>query len=259
VPLDRGDRGLYAGPVSMTDAGLLEALARLLEQGGIDLAAWGLAWARVAPVVAIVPAFGMRALSAPVRAAAALVLAAVIVPALRPEAHGPGAFPVLLLTELARGTVVAVSAAVPLWAATMAGGAIDALRGSQDVLTMPTVEGKATPLGVLFSLLAATLFLGLGGPAHVVGALATASPDIAADATRAATDIAAGIGIAVALAAPLLAASVILEVAGALVARAASPAHLHALLAPLRSLALLVLTALLLNRLASFLGAIVRR
>jgi len=243
----------------MTEPGLLETLARLFEQGGIDLAAWGLAWARVAPVVAIVPAFGLRALSAPVRAATALVLAAIIVPAMRPAVVGPGPLPVLLLVELARGTVVALSAAIPLWAATMAGGVIDALRGSQDLIMVPTVEGRATPLGVLFSLLAATVFLGMGGPAAVVGALASAPADLGDGVKRAAADIAAGIGMAVAMAAPLLAASVILEIAGALVARAASPAHLHAFLAPIRSLALLILTALLLNRMAAFMAAWVQR
>jgi type III secretory pathway component EscT len=243
----------------MTEPGLLETLARLFEQGGIDLAAWGLAWARVAPVVAIVPAFGLRALSGPVRAAMALVLAAILVPPLRPSVIGPGPLPVLLLIELMRGTVVALSAAIPLWAATMAGGVIDALRGSQDVTMMPTVEGRATPLGVLFSLLAATIFLGMGGPAAIVATLASSPPGLGDGVTRAASDIAAGIGVAVAIAAPLLAASIILEIAGALVARAASPAHLHAFLAPIRSLALLVLTALLLNRMAAFMAALVPR
>jgi flagellar biosynthesis protein FliR len=242
-----------------TDPGLLETLARLFEEGGIDLAAWGLAWAKVAPLIAIVPAFGLRALSAPVRAATALVLAAVIVPSLRPALVEPGPVPLLLVTALARGTVVAISAAVPLWAASIAGGVIDALRGSQDLLGMPTVEGRATPLGVLFSLLAATLFLATGGPANVVGALASAPSSLGDGATRAAADIASGIGIAVAIAAPLLAASVILEIAGALVARAASPAHLHAFLAPIRSLALLTLTALLMSRVASFLAAVIER
>jgi type III secretory pathway component EscT len=242
-----------------TDPGLLETLARLFDEGGIDLAAWGLAWAKVAPLLAIVPAFGLRALSAPVRAATALVLAAVIVPSLRPAIVGPAPMPVLLLTAIARGTVVAISAAVPLWAASMAGGVIDALRGSQDLLGVPTVEGRATPLGVMFSLFAAMLFLGLGGPANVVGALASTPNSLGDGATRAAADIASGIGIAVAIAAPLLAASVILEIAGALVARAASPAHLHAFLAPIRSLALLALTALLMNRIAAFLAAIVQR
>jgi type III secretory pathway component EscT len=242
-----------------TDPGILGTLARLFDEGGIDLAAWGLAWAKVAPLLAIVPAFGLRALSGPVRAATALVLAAVIVPSLRPEIAGPGPIPLLLLTAIARGTVVAISAAVPLWAASMAGGVIDALRGSQDLLGVPTVEGRATPLGVMFSLFAALLFLAMGGPANVVGALASAPPSLGDGATRAAADIASGIGVAVAIAAPLLAASVILEIAGALVARAASPAHLHAFLAPIRSLTLLALTALLMNRIAAFLGAIVQR
>jgi type III secretory pathway component EscT len=241
------------------DQGLLETLARLLEAGGIDLAAWALAWARVAPVIAIVPAFGLRALSTPVRAAAALLLAAVIIPALRPLAQSPLPFPVLLFTELARGTLVAVTAAVPLWAATMSGGVIDALRGQQEGAPVPTVESRATPLGVLFSLLAAVLFLGLGGPSHVVGLLATSPPALQGGAARAAADIAAGIGIAVAMAAPLIAASVVLEIAGALVARAASPAHLHAILAPLRSIALLTLTALLLERIAAFIALYVSR
>ena len=242
----------------MTDEGLLESLARLVEEGGIDLAAWGLAWAKVAPVVAIVPAFGLRALSAPVRAAAALLLGAIIVPALRPAVVGPGSLPVHLLVELARGTMVALSAAIPLWAATMAGGVIDALRGSQDLASVPTVEGRASPLGVLFSLLAATIFLGLGGPAQVIGSLLASPADLGDGFGRVAADIAAGIGVAVAIAAPLLAASIVLEIAGALVARAASPAHLHAFLAPIRSLALLILTALLLNRMAAFMGTLIQ-
>jgi flagellar biosynthesis protein FliR len=241
----------------MTQPGLLESLTRLLEEGGVDLAAWGLAWAKVAPIVAIVPAFGLRALSAPLRAATALVLGAILIPSMRAVVVGPGPLPILLLAEIARGTVVALSAAIPLWAATMAGGVVDALRGSQDLVTVPTVEGRATPLGVLFSLLAGVIFLGMGGPAAVVGALAGSPSGFGDGATRAAQDIAAGIGIAVAIAAPLLAASIVVEIAGALVARAASPAHLHAFLAPIRSLALLMLTALLLNRMAVLMAALV--
>ncbi|HKQ71731.1 MAG TPA: flagellar biosynthetic protein FliR [Polyangiaceae bacterium] len=236
----------------MNDASLMETIARLFEEHGIDLAAWGLAWARVAPLVAIVPAFGLRALSVPIRATTALLLAALILPALRPEVHGPLPGAVLVLLELARGTVVAVSAAVPLWAATMAGGVVDALRGSEELLTMPTVEGRAPLLGVLFSLLAATIFLGMGGPSHVVAALASVPFSLESAASRSASDIARGVGVAVSLAAPLLAASVIVEVAGALVVRAASPAHLQIVLAPIRSLALLALAAILLQRIAGF-------
>jgi type III secretion protein T len=233
---------------------LLEALARVFESGGFDLAAWGLAFARVLPILVIVPAFGLRALSAPVRAAAALVLAAVIVPAVRPAVGAAWPWPPLLLFELARGTLVAIAAAVPLWSATMAGGIVDSLRGAQEQIEVPTMEGRASPLGALFSLLAATIFLGTGGPARVVGFLASPPPSLQNGVSRAAANLAAGIGIATAMAAPLLAASLILEIAGALVARAASPAHLSALLAPIRSLALLALTAIFLDRVAAFMA-----
>src|SRR4051812_24255000 len=103
------------------DPGLLQAVADAFEAGGIDLAAWALAWARVAPVVTLVPALGLRSLPPAVRAAAALVLSAVIVPALHPLAHGAAPFPLLVVTEVARGLPVALSAAIPLWAATMVG------------------------------------------------------------------------------------------------------------------------------------------
>jgi flagellar biosynthesis protein FliR len=72
-------------------------------------------------------------------------------------------------------------------------------------------------------------------------------------------DLTAGITLAVAIAGPLLAASVVIEVAGALVARAASPAQLHLLLAPLRALGLLVMLALSLERMAIVVASAVER
>ena len=68
----------------------------------------------------------------------------------------------------------------------------------------------------------------------------------------------AGIGLAVAIGAPLLAAAVVLEIAFALIARAASPAQIHALLAPLRALGLLAIVAIVLERLATLLALAVR-
>jgi len=231
---------------------LLEALAQLLESSGFDLAAWALAFARVLPLLVIVPAFGLRALSPPLRAAAALVLSAVIVPAIRPGGSIVVPWPPLLLLEVGRGTLVAVAAAVPLWSATMAGGIVDALRGAQEQIEAPTVEGRPSPLGALFALLAAIIFLATGGPARLVGILAAPPHSLDSGVARAAANLAAGIGVATAVAAPLIAASLILELAGALVARAASPAHLSGVLAPVRSLALLALTAIFLDRIAEF-------
>lgn len=234
---------------------LLAELPSALSLTVADLEGWGLAWARVAPAIALVPAFGLRALPGPARAALALCMAAVIAPALKPLGESDGPWPLRLLVEAAHGLPIAIAAAIPLWAATMVGGVIDSLRGANEQLSAPLVEGRPTPLGVVFSLTAGLIFLATGGPARLASALSAPLFDIADPLSRAAHDLAAGISIAIALAAPLIAASLIIEIAGALIARAASPAQLHALLAPIRSLALLAMTALLFERIASALSS----
>jgi type III secretory pathway component EscT len=244
---------------------LLATVADALGRSGVDLGGLGLAWARAAPAVTIVPAFGLRALPGPARAVLGLGLAATVFPALVPLAASGHPWPLLALREMAFGLPVAVAAAVPLWAATMAGGVFDALRGgSQGTTSAPTVEQGATPLGAPLSVLACAIFLATGGPSKVALALASpaAHPDLAAASLRlavlaAVSDLTAGVTLAVALAGPLLAASVVIEVAGALVARAASPAQLHLLLAPVRALALLFVLAFSFERMAVFLAAAV--
>jgi hypothetical protein len=73
-----------------------------------------------------------------------------------------------------------------------------------------------------------------------------------------ASDLTGGITLAVALGGPLLAASVVVEIAAALIARAASPAQIHALLAPLRAIGLLTIFAIVLERLSGVLALAVR-
>ena len=74
----------------------------------------------------------------------------------------------------------------------------------------------------------------------------------------AADDLVSGVALAVALGGPLLAAAVVVEVAAALVARAATPAQVHALLAPLRATALLAVMGVVLQRIAELLGRVVQ-
>lgn len=233
---------------------LLEEVARALSDQTGELEAWGLAWARVAPAIAIVPALGLRALPGPARAVLALCMAAVIAPALQPIADSDHPWAFRLLLEAAHGLPIAIAAAIPLWAATMVGGVVDSLRGANEQLSAPLVEGKPTALGVVFSLTAGLVFLGTGGPSRLALALAEPASSVADPLARAAHDLAAGTSIAIALAAPLIAASLVIEITGALIARAASPAQLHTLLAPIRSLALLAMTALLFERIASALS-----
>ncbi len=238
----------------------ITAVAEALAGSDMDLPRLGLAWARAMPAVTIVPAFGLRALPVPARAVMALAFAASIFPALPTVLSGPsgGSEPwmVLALGEAARGLPVAVAAAVPLWAATMAGGVADALRGSRDAPNVPTVEGTATPLGVPLSLLASAFFLSAGGPARVALALAAHRPSGGSGSAllSAAGDVIGGIGLAVALGGPLLAAALVLEIAAALVARAATPAQVHALLAPLRALGVLAVMAIVFDRVAAALA-----
>jgi len=237
---------------------LLGLVRAALEEQGLDLGRLGLAWARVSPTVILVPAFGLKALPTAARAVLGVTLAVAIFPSLPPApANGLGGpWWVALLEQVAVGVPVAVAAAVPLWAATMAGGVSDALRGSTDTSTVPTVEGPATPMGITFSLLACSMFFATGGPAHIASALASA-PVSTHPVLRASENLTSGITIAVALGAPLLAASVIVEVAGALIARAATPAQLHLLLAPLRALALLAVLALVFSKMSEVLAAVV--
>ena len=244
-------------------SGLLEQLARLLEGSGLDLVAIGLGWARAAPVVTIVPAFGLRAIPSAARATLGLALAVTIAPAMVGQNPVDGAqWGVALALSFLQGLPIAVAAAVPLWAATMTGGVIDALRGAGDEASAPTVEGRASPLGVLFSLLASAIFLATGGPARVALVLVTPPQHLAISSAsvllRVAADITNGVQIAMAVGAPVLVASVVIELSGALIARSASPAQVHTLLAPVRSLGVLAITALLLDRMLGLLAVAVR-
>jgi flagellar biosynthetic protein FliR len=241
--------------------GVIDAVAGAMARSGIDLVALGRAWARAMPAVTLVPALGLRALPRPARAVMGLVLAAAVLPAMAPEAPGLSQFSqpwaTTLAIDLARGLPVAIAAAVPLWAATMAGGVADALRGCGESPRAAVVEGGATQLGVPMSLLASAIFLGTGGPARVAATIAR--PDsLGSHAIRAAADdIVGGVTLAVALGGPLLAAAVVIEIAAALVARAAAPAHVHALLAPLRALGTLAVMAVVLERIAATLARVV--
>jgi type III secretory pathway component EscT len=230
----------------------------LADSAGLDLARVGLGFARATPAITLVPAFGLKAIPAPARITFAISLAVVIAPAL-PPVELDAAWTPLLLREVARGLPVAVAAAVPLYVASQLGALVDGLRGSQASVQLPIVEGQTTPLGGLFGLLAGALFLVSGGPARVATALLVAPPLDHALWLRLAHDLLGGITLAVAIGAPLLAASAVLEVALALVARAATPTNVQVLLAPLRGAALLVLVALLLDRLSAALAALLLR
>jgi len=220
-----------------------------------QLRGWALAWARVAPAVTLVPAFGLTGLPAQSRAALGLALAVSIAPALTP-ASVAAPFGVSLLLSAARGLPVALAAAAALWAAGMAGGLADNLRGARETQALPIVDSETTPLGALLSILVALIFLESGGAARVVAALALDHELSYGMLWQVAVGLTHAIELALAIAAPVVAVSIVVELSNVLLARAATPAAVASLLAPLRSIVILVAFALLFERMASLLAQI---
>lgn len=231
-----------------------QVLDAISQAATIDLRAWMAAWARVTPSVVLIPAFGLRAIPAPARVAFALVLAACIAPAVVPATSADEPWAMLALRELVRGVPVAFSAAVTLWTATMVGGLVDNLRGARETSTLPIAESGASPLGALLSLFTALVFLSSGGASRVALAVTHAPPLSAGLLERTVLSLTSGVEVAVAIAAPIVAASIVLEVATALVTRAMMPAVVQAVIAPLRTIALLAILALLLDRIVELLA-----
>jgi type III secretory pathway component EscT len=239
--------------------GLLNVVAESFRDAGIDLASLGLAWARVTPTITLVPAFGLRALPAAARGVLGLTLALCIYPAIQPL-HVELAMPwsLLLVSEVLRGLPIAIATSAVLWGVTMIGGMLDNLRGAQDSVQVPVVDGRTTAMSVPFALLAGAIFLSTGGPSRVALALATA-PIPAHPVLAAMNDLTASIALAVSIGAPLLVASLVIEVTAAVIARASSPAQIHALLAPLRTMGLLLVCGVVLDRIAQLMAIAIRK
>jgi type III secretory pathway component EscT len=220
-------------------SGLLDAIVALLESRSIDLSAWALGVARVMPLVVLLPAFGARLLPQTARLVLGLALGLVIAPAVGPVPVGPS-WPLAMVREVLFGLPVALGASALLWAALMAGGLADELRGGGQTSQLAMFESQGTALSALFGLFAAAGFIAVGGVSRVLEYLLESREALEGWPLRAARDLVASIDIALSLAAPLLALVILIEVAGALLARAAAPAHIRVLVAPLRALAVLV-------------------
>ncbi|RYZ02178.1 MAG: type III secretion protein [Myxococcales bacterium] len=232
---------------------LLDALSAVIEQMGVDPRAWALGMARATPAVTLVPAFGLSAVPAPTRLVLALALGACIAPALAGDVNPAGPFVIALARESFAGLPVALLAALAIYVAGMAGGLVDDLRGGREAVSLPALPEQVPPVAALFTLLASIAFLETGGAARVASSLA--SPALAGHFTwlAVAKAFARSVELAFALAAPLAVASVLIETASALIARAATPAFIGPVLAPVKSVALLGILALLLERVAELL------
>lgn len=232
---------------------LLRWVVREIADRSDVLIPWAIGWARALPTVLLVPAFGMRWLAAPLRVVMGLALAVAVVPAVSP-AESTLVWPALLVREAARGLPVAVVAATGLWVATMAGGVIDHLRDPRIVAREAELGGGATPLGMLLALLIAVAFLEGGGAAQVAEAISSNDVAIGAPLRAAALTLARGIGVAVAIAAPVVVAAIVLELVLSLMHRTAPIGSAGAMTAPVRPVVLLAVAAVALDRMAAVLA-----
>ncbi|HEX4477383.1 MAG TPA: flagellar biosynthetic protein FliR [Polyangiaceae bacterium] len=238
----------------MVEPGLVDAIVAVARASGQDLAAWGIAWARVMPTVLIVPAFGLGLLPAEFRVAMGLALATAIAPSVHPVATGI-AWPAVIAVEAVRGVPVAIAAAVSLWAATVAGGTADTAIGTARLRAdSGLAAGGHTPLAVLFGLLAAMLFLELGGATRIALRLATLGTGAEVPLAAAVRNLSVGIDVAASVGAPLLVVGLTFDVTLALASRELPALRGETFVAPLRTLVVLVATAAVFDRVVEWIG-----
>jgi type III secretion protein SpaR/YscT/HrcT len=211
--------------------------------------------ARAAPVVWLVSPLGGTRLPGTARVGFAIVLAALAAPIL--AASGAGArldqasafrLALLLGREVVVGLCLGFVATAAFHAAEIAGRLGDTLRGANmaEVL-VPTAEERSSPLGALYVLLATLVFLHMGGVERLVDALMRSYEAVpiggdlpAGDLRQAAAVVtfasAKLIASGLALAAPVVVAVWLTDLALGLVARAAPQVPVYFIGLPLKGL-----------------------
>ena len=223
--------------------------------------AFVLVLARAGTVVMLLPGLGEVEAPATVRAGFAVALAALLLPAVLPLVP-PGAAGVFgalsaLGAELFCGAVLGTLARLATLSLSMAGAMLSYFTGLSSVLQPdPALGGQSAALGRLFGLLAPVLILSTGlyqlPLSALAGSYTTVPPGAwlpvgdAADSVTGA--VATAFALALRLAAPLLVASLVWQVAMGLLARLVPQLQVYAAAAPGQILGGLVLLGLLASR-----------
>ena len=211
--------------------------------------------ARATPIVWMVAPLGGPRLPAPARVGLALLLAALASPILIASAGaaslGQASAPTLALLfarEVLIGLCLGFVADAAFRAAEIAGRLSDTLRGANVAeILVPTAEERSSPLGVLYLLLATIVFLQIGGVPRLCEALLDSYRVLpvgggleAGSARQAAAIVTAAsarlIASGVALAAPVIVALWLTDLALGLVARAAPQVPVYFIGLPLKGL-----------------------
>ncbi len=211
----------------------------------------GLVAVRVLSLLTFVPVFGVRSIPTPVRIALAVLLAAVLYPAVSGGAEIPAgavALVALAAKEALVGAVLGFVVALAFAALDMAGRLVDATRGSTLAEVIDPLSGERTsPLGELHVQVGLLVFLAIGGHRALILGLAGsyetiplaafpgASSGLAPLASGAIRLTADALLVGLLLAAPALVALWVSEIALGLLGRAAPQVGVHFVGMPLRA------------------------
>jgi flagellar biosynthesis protein FliR len=211
--------------------------------------------ARATPVVWLVAPLGGPRLPATVRAGFALLLAALAAPVLVASAGAAALaeasvprLALLFAREVFVGLCLGLVASAAFRAAEVAGRLADILRGANiaEVL-VPTADERSSPIGVLYVLLATVVFLQIGGVPRLVDGLLRSyqalplAGDLGAGSARQAAALVTVASVkliasGLALAAPVIVALWLTDLALGLVARAAPQVPVYFIGLPLKGL-----------------------
>lgn len=262
---------------------LLQTAERILAGAGIRtdlttfLALFGLAFARVLTAIFFAPFFGGQAVPVRVRVGLAVVLAAVLAPNLArggSVALSPLLLVALLAKEVLAGAMLGVVCQFVFYGIQMAGVLIDTQRGmNQLTYFAPQLSGPASVLGQLKLQAAIVVFLMSNGHLLYLRALDSSFrelnvlqfPRIAAGSTAlmetAARLSANALLIGLQMAAPVLIALLMVDVAFGILGRIASQVNVHQESQPVKAMAglgvLLLASGFLMGRLEAHLGGMI--
>ena len=130
--------------------------------------------ARTVPMAWSIPVFGGPTLPGQLRLALGIGLSLFCLPVLAgsPPIGDAVRWVLIAFREIMVGVVMGFVCACTFRAAEAAGQFTDVLRGGNMARVLsPTGEGRSSPLGTLFLLLAILVFFEIGGPGHVMSAL----------------------------------------------------------------------------------------
>ena len=217
--------------------------------------------ARWVPLVILAPFFAAKAMPASARIGIALALTVLVLPAAHQAA---GTLPstgmslaLLVLRETLIGALIGLFVSIPFYALEAGGRLIDSVRGARmaEVMAAPTAV-RASPTGALLLLLGVVLFMAVDGHLLVISAVGQSyrtlpvGGALAADAPARVIPLALHLSaqlflVAVGIAAPVIAATILVDLSLGMAGRVAPRLQLYFLGLPIKAMggvALLLLT-----------------